>query len=121
MCGIVGYIGDGEAYPILLKGLKNLEYRGYDSAGFAIVNKGIAIEKDIGRIEDVEKRIDNSLLKGCVGLGHCRWATHGSVTKSNAHPHADCSNKIVVVHNGIIENYSQLKEKLMQKNHFFSS
>src|SRR3989338_7472172 len=121
MCGIVGYIGNEEAFPILLNGLKNLEYRGYDSAGFAIVNKGIVIEKDVGRIEDVEKKIDLSLLKGCSGLAHCRWATHGSVTKNNAHPHADCSNKIVIVHNGIIENYSELKDRLIEKGHVFSS
>jgi len=121
MCGIVGCIGNGEAYPILLKGLKNLEYRGYDSAGFAVINSGIVIEKDIGKIEDVEKKIDLSMLKGCTGLAHCRWATHGSVTKNNAHPHADCSNKIVIVHNGIIENYTQLKEQLIKKNHVFSS
>ena len=121
MCGIVGYIGNEEAFPILLNGLKNLEYRGYDSAGFAIVNKDIIIEKDIGKIEDVEKKIDLSKLKGCSGLAHCRWATHGSVTKNNAHPHADCSNKIVIVHNGIIENYTQLKEQLAKKNHVFSS
>src|SRR3989344_2337904 len=121
MCGIVGCIGNGEAYPILLKGLKNLEYRGYDSAGFAVINSGIVIEKDIGKIEDVEKKIDLSMLKGCTGLAHCRWATHGSVTKNNAHPHADCSNKIVIVHNGIIENYSELKEKLKLKGHIFSS
>ena len=121
MCGIVGCIGNGEAYPILLKGLKNLEYRGYDSAGFAVINSGIVIEKDIGKIEDVEKKIDLSMLKGCLGLAHCRWATHGSVTKNNAHPHADCSNKIVIVHNGIIENYTQLKEQLIKKNHVFSS
>ena len=121
MCGIVGCIGNGEAYPILLKGLKNLEYRSYDSAGFAVINSGIVIEKDIGKIEDVEKKIDLSMLKGCTGLAHCRWATHGSVTKNNAHPHADCSNKIVIVHNGIIENYTQLKEQLIKKNHVFSS
>src|SRR3989344_2231870 len=121
MCGIVGCIGNGEAYPILLKGLKNLEYRGYDSAGFAVINSGIVIEKDIGKIEDVEKKIDLSMLKGCLGLAHCRWATHGSVTKNNAHPHADCSNKIVIVHNGIIENYTKLKEQLIKKNHVFSS
>ena len=121
MCGIVGYIGNEEAFPILLNGLKNLEYRGYDSAGFAIVNKGIVIEKDVGRIEDVEKKIDLSLIKGCSGLAHCRWATHGSVTKNNAHPHADCSNKIVIVHNGIIENYSELKDRLIEKGHVFSS
>ena len=121
MCGIVGYIGNREAMPILVDGLKNLEYRGYDSAGFAILNKNIIIEKDVGKIEDVEKKIDFSLLRGFSGLAHCRWATHGNVTKENAHPHADCSNKIAIVHNGIIENYSELKEKLIHKKHVFSS
>ena len=121
MCGIVGYIGNREAMPILVKGLKNLEYRGYDSAGFATINDGIVIEKEVGKIEDVEKRINLQSLKGVTGLAHCRWATHGNVTKENAHPHVDCSNKIVIVHNGIIENYSELKEKLIQKKHVFSS
>ncbi|MBI2558592.1 glutamine--fructose-6-phosphate transaminase (isomerizing) [Candidatus Woesearchaeota archaeon] len=121
MCGIVGYIGNKEAMPVLVSGLKNLEYRGYDSAGFAIINKRIIIEKDIGKIDDVQKKINASLLKGFSGLAHCRWATHGNVTKENAHPHADCSNKIAIVHNGIIENYSELKEKLIQKKHVFRS
>ena len=119
MCGIVGYVGEEQAPPILLKGLKNLEYRGYDSAGFATINNELFLEKDIGKIEEIEKKIDITSLKGFIGISHCRWATHGGVTKDNAHPHTDCHNKIALVHNGIIENYNELKEKLT--NHKFTS
>ncbi|MFC1704913.1 glutamine--fructose-6-phosphate transaminase (isomerizing) [Nanoarchaeota archaeon] len=122
MCGIVGYIGGKEAAPILLKGLKNLEYRGYDSAGLATVNdKKILIEKDIGKIDEVEKKVNLSAIKGSIGIAHSRWATHGPVTKENAHPHVDCKEKISIVHNGIIENYKELKTKLLEKGHKFKS
>ena len=121
MCGIVGYIGNEEAMPILINGLKKLEYRGYDSAGFATISNGVLIEKDVGKIEEVEQKIDFSNLKGTLGVGHCRWATHGSVTKENAHPHSDCTGNIAIVHNGIIENYSEIKEKLLQRGHIFKS
>ncbi|MEK6808624.1 MAG: class II glutamine amidotransferase, partial [Nanoarchaeota archaeon] len=122
MCGILGYIGNENAVPILINGLKKLEYRGYDSAGIAIINGNSAIiEKDIGKVEDVEKKIDLNSMNGTIGLAHCRWATHGSVTKENAHPHFDCKNEIIVVHNGIIENYQQIKEMLIKKGHKFTS
>ena len=122
MCGIVGYIGGKEAAPILLKGLKNLEYRGYDSAGIGTVSdKKILIEKDIGKIDEVEKKVNLYAIKGNIGIAHSRWATHGSVTKENAHPHVDCKEQISIVHNGIIENYKELKTKLLEKGHKFSS
>ncbi|MBS3102426.1 glutamine--fructose-6-phosphate transaminase (isomerizing) [Candidatus Woesearchaeota archaeon] len=122
MCGIIGYIGNEKAAPILIKGLKNLEYRGYDSAGISTISKNnIIIEKDTGKIDEIEKKINFDSMGGSVGISHCRWATHGNVTKENAHPHTDCTGKISIVHNGIIENFSELKEKLIKKGHKFSS
>src|SRR3989344_3210544 len=122
MCGIIGYIGNREAAPIMIEGLKRLEYRGYDSAGFCTVsNDQTLIQKDVGKIHEVEKKINLNGFNGFVGISHCRWATHGNVTKENAHPHTDCKNMISIVHNGIIENFSELKEKLMEKGHKFSS
>ncbi len=113
MCGIIGYIGNKKAQPILLNGLKRLEYRGYDSAGVATINNGkVLISKCKGRVTDLENLIKKREISGVVGLGHNRWATHGEPSSRNAHPHADCSGKIVVVHNGIIENFSQLKKSL---------
>ncbi|MDP7244853.1 MAG: glutamine--fructose-6-phosphate transaminase (isomerizing) [Flavobacteriales bacterium] len=128
MCGIIGYIGNREAAPILVEGLKRLEYRGYDSAGISTINKNnIIIEKDIGKLEEIKKKrgkeekINFEKIEGNVGISHCRWATHGSVTKENAHPHTDCKGNISIVHNGIIENFSELKEKLIEKGHKFKS
>ena len=122
MCGIIGYIGNREAAPLMIEGLKRLEYRGYDSAGFCTVsNNQTLIQKDIGKIQEVEKKINLNGFNGSVGISHCRWATHGGVTKENAHPHTDCKNMISIVHNGIIENFSELKEKLMEKGHKFKS
>src|SRR3989344_549670 len=122
MCGIVGYIGSKEAGPILIEGLKNLEYRGYDSAGIATISeKGLQIKKDIGKIEEIDGKIQLTKMDGCVGMAHCRWATHGGVTQKNAHPHTDCKNKITVVHNGIIENYEELRERLRKEGHRFDS
>ncbi len=122
MCGIVGYIGNRKAAPILLKGLKNLEYRGYDSAGICTINnKEVLIKKDIGKIEEINKQINLADLEGTVGISHCRWATHGKVTKENAHPHTDCIGNISIVHNGIIENYNELRNELEKKGHKFSS
>jgi glucosamine--fructose-6-phosphate aminotransferase (isomerizing) len=122
MCGIIGVIGEESAAPILIKGLKNLEYRGYDSAGISTINdNSIMIEKDVGKIEEIEKKINFSNLNGTIGISHCRWATHGSVTKENAHPHTDCTGNIAIVHNGIIENFSELKEKLIEKGHKFKT
>ncbi len=118
----MGYIGGSKAAPILIEGLKRLEYRGYDSAGISTVNKNnIIIEKDIGKIHEIEKKINFNKIEGNLGISHCRWATHGSVTKENAHPHTDCNNNISVVHNGIIENFSELKEMLTKKGHKFKS
>lgn len=122
MCGIVGYIGNGKASQVLIKGLKNLEYRGYDSCGMAIVsNKKIIVKKDIGKIDEVDKKLKFEEIKGNIGIAHTRWSTHGSVTKNNAHPHTDCSGKIAIVHNGIIENYQELKKNLVKKGHVFKS
>lgn len=122
MCGIIGYIGNSKAAPILIEALKRLEYRGYDSAGISTINKNnIIIEKDIGKINEIEKKIDFKKIEGSVGISHCRWATHGNVTKENAHPHTDCTGSISIVHNGIIENFSELKEKLMKNGHKFQS
>ena len=119
MCGIIGYAGFRDARTILLESLKRLDYRGYDSAGVAIIDKKLKIYKEVGEIANVEKKIP--LLKGTIGVGHTRWATHGGVTKENAHPHMSCDNKIAIVHNGIIENFSVLKEELKKKGHIFRS
>jgi glucosamine--fructose-6-phosphate aminotransferase (isomerizing) len=122
MCGIVGYIGKQEAVPILLEGLKRLEYRGYDSAGVTIYNQGkLTTCKTVGRLNKVEELLNSSPLQGKVGIGHTRWATHGRPSDRNAHPHFDCSQKISLVHNGIIENYISLKEWLQEKGHIFNS
>ncbi len=119
MCGIIGYIGFRNARTVILESLKRLDYRGYDSAGVAIIDKKLQVYKDVGEIKNVEKHIP--LLKGMVGIGHTRWATHGGVTKQNAHPHLSCDKKIAIVHNGIIENFSSLKEDLKKKGHVFQS
>ena len=119
MCGIIGYIGHREARTVVLESLKRLDYRGYDSAGVAIIDKKLKIYKEVGEIANVEKQIP--LLKGTTGIGHTRWATHGGVTKENAHPHLSCDKKIALVHNGIIENFSKLKEDLQKKGHKFTS
>ncbi|MBI2651268.1 glutamine--fructose-6-phosphate transaminase (isomerizing) [Candidatus Woesearchaeota archaeon] len=122
MCGIIGYIGNRKAAPLMVEALKRLEYRGYDSAGFCTINNNrTLIEKDVGKINEVENKINLNALNGNVGISHCRWATHGNVTKENAHPHTDCNEKISIVHNGIIENFSQLKEMLIKKGHKFRS
>ena len=113
MCGIVGYIGNKDAVPILVEGLKRLEYRGYDSAGIATVDEGAnKVVKCEGKVRDLEKLLDESTLRGSVGIGHTRWATHGIPNNINAHPHSDGSGKISLIHNGIIENYSALREAL---------
>ena len=113
MCGIVGYIGNKDAVPILVEGLKRLEYRGYDSAGIAMVDEGAnKVVKCEGKVRDLEKLLDESTLRGSVGIGHTRWATHGVPNNINAHPHSDGSGKISLIHNGIIENYNALREAL---------
>ncbi len=122
MCGIVGYIGDKRVVPILIEGLKRLEYRGYDSAGLAVVDQGrMIIHRSVGKIKELENALWGSNVSGTIGLGHTRWATHGRPTEENAHPHTDCTGDVVVIHNGIIENYLALKEKLLAEGHFFRS
>ncbi len=122
MCGIVGYIGEKRVVPILIEGLKRLEYRGYDSAGLAVVDQGrMVIHRSVGKIKELENALWGTSLGGTLGLGHTRWATHGRPTEENAHPHTDCTGDLVVVHNGIIENYLALKEKLLAEGHFFRS
>jgi glucosamine--fructose-6-phosphate aminotransferase (isomerizing) len=122
MCGIVGYIGKAEAVPVLLDGLRRLEYRGYDSAGVALLNgDGIAVRKTVGRIADLAKVISENPPHGRLGISHTRWATHGGVTDANAHPHFDKSGRLVLVHNGVIENYLTLRAQLEEKGHVFQS
>lgn len=122
MCGIVGYIGKQEACSILVDGLKRLEYRGYDSAGVAVIGDGaIDIRKSVGKLKALEAAIENSLPQGTIGIGHTRWATHGRPSDENAHPHSDCTGEITVVHNGIIENYLELKTCLEEAGHKFKS
>ena len=121
MCGITGYIGKKDASPILLQALKRMEYRGYDSAGISTIHKdNVTIKKDIGRIDAINEKIELGKAEGKIGVAHTRWATHGGVTKENAHPHLSCKQKIVVVHNGIIENYRQLFKELSD-NHEIKS
>jgi glutamine---fructose-6-phosphate transaminase (isomerizing) len=121
MCGIVGYIGNREAYPILVKGLKRLEYRGYDSAGVAILNGQLNVYKKEGKVSDMEAYSAGKDKKGTIGIGHTRWATHGEPCDRNAHPHLSNSGDLVIIHNGIIENYASLKEELKQLGYNFES
>ncbi len=120
MCGIVGYIGSKDVVPVLIEGLRKLEYRGYDSAGVAVVANGaVTLRRSAGKLSNLESVIDADPLTGDYGLGHTRWATHGRPTEENAHPHRDCTGRIVVVHNGIIENYLDLKQELQRQGHIF--
>ncbi|MBA3356662.1 MAG: glutamine--fructose-6-phosphate transaminase (isomerizing) [Pyrinomonadaceae bacterium] len=120
MCGIVGYVGNKQVVPLIIDGLRKLEYRGYDSAGIAVVNEGhLSIRRAEGKLRNLEEAIRLSPLDGTYGIGHTRWATHGRPTEENAHPHRDCTGRVVVVHNGIIENYLQLKERLRMTDHRF--
>lgn len=122
MCGIIGYLGKNNALPILIDGLKRLEYRGYDSSGFAIQhNNKITAIKAIGKIKELENKLINKTIKGRVGVAHTRWATHGKPSEANAHPHTDCKGDIWLVHNGIIENYQVLKKQLEARGHIFKS
>lgn len=121
MCGIFGCLCEG-APSILLQGLKRLEYRGYDSVGIALINGNeLIVEKNKGKIDEFISGLDEARLKGEIGVGHTRWATHGAPSKENAHPHLDCSKRIAVVHNGVLENFLQIKEELLKKGHTFSS
>src|ERR1700724_2276805 len=121
MCGIVGYVGKKEVVPIIIEGLRRLEYRGYDSAGIAVAGNGdkLQIRRAEGRRRNREEVIRLKPLDGTYGIGHTRWATHGRPTEENAHPHRDCTGRIVVVHNGIVENYLDLKRELTAKGHKF--
>src|SRR4026209_1127284 len=120
MCGIIGYIGGKQLVPILIDGLRRLEFRGYDSAGVAVVRDGnIELRRSAGKLARLEEVIATRPLEGEYGTGHTRWATHGRPTEENAHPHRDCTGRIVVVHNGIIENYVELKERLRKSDHQF--
>src|SRR5881398_1325214 len=120
MCGIIGYIGPKEVVPVLIDGLRKLEYRGYDSAGVAVVHAGnVELRRSAGKLSKLEDVITLHPLAGEYGVGHTRWATHGRPTEENAHPHRDCTGKIVVVHNGIIENYLDLKQQLQREGHKF--
>jgi glutamine---fructose-6-phosphate transaminase (isomerizing) len=121
MCGIVGYIGTREAVPIILGGLKRLEYRGYDSAGLAVAgaDRALTVRRASGKLRNLEDSIRMSPIKGAYGIGHTRWATHGRPTEENAHPHRDCTGQIVVAHNGIVENYLALKQQLQEEGHKF--
>jgi len=122
MCGIVGYIGHRDAYPVIVKGLKRLEYRGYDSAGVALLNsEGLSIHKKAGKVADLEAYAQQYSLAGSTGIGHTRWATHGEPNDINAHPHTSSNGKLAVIHNGIIENYNALRHELEKKGHQFSS
>ena len=121
MCGIVGYVGNKQVVPLIIDGLRKLEYRGYDSAGIAVVNEGhdLSIRRAEGKLRNLEETIRLSPLDGTYGIGHTRWATHGRPTEENAHPHRDCTGRVVVVHNGIIENYVELKDRLRKADHRF--
>jgi len=121
MCGIIGYIGYRQAFPILINGLHRLEYRGYDSAGISLLNNGLKIYKTHGKVSDLEACVIDKDLSGTVGMGHTRWATHGEPTDTNAHPHFSPSHKLAIIHNGIIENYKTLKEELISRDYQFKS
>jgi len=122
MCGIIGYIGSKPVVPVLLDGLRRMEYRGYDSAGVAVVSpEGISLRRSAGKLANLEQAIRVEPVEGLYGVGHTRWATHGRPTEENAHPHRDCTGKIVVVHNGIIENYLELKKELQSQGHVFKT
>src|SRR6202167_238348 len=124
MCGIVGYVGNSkEVVSIIIEGLRRLEYRGYDSAGIAVGGNGdgLQVRRAEGKVRNLEEVIRLNPLDGTYGIGHTRWATHGRPTEENAHPHRDCTGKIVVVHNGIVENYVTLKRKLIEEGHTFTT
>src|SRR6516225_3812743 len=125
MCGIVGYVGKKRVVPVIIDGLKKLEYRGYDSAGIAVAGNGATGELQVrraeGKLRNLEEAIRLKPLDGTYGIGHTRWATHGRPTEENAHPHRDCTGKIVVVHNGIVENYVALKKQLIAEGHKFTT
>src|SRR5262245_15232850 len=118
MCGIIGYTGERDAAPLLLDGLQRLEYRGYDSAGIAVISDGeIEITKGAGKLSVLRSALEGAYPPGVTGIGHTRWATHGKPTDDNAHPHRDCFGDVVVIHNGIVENYLELRAELRESGH----
>src|ERR1700691_1590956 len=122
MCGIVGYVGPKKVVPVIIEGLRRLEYRGYDSAGIAVGHPGsdkLDLRRAAGKLSNLEEVLRENPLDGTFGIGHTRWATHGRPTEENAHPHRDCTGRIVVVHNGIVENYLALKHALAKQGHVF--
>ncbi len=121
MCGIVGYVGERDACPIIIKGLKRLEYRGYDSAGIALINHSLKVFKKQGKVSDLESTLKNKSTDGSIGIGHTRWATHGEPSDRNAHPHLSATKKLALIHNGIIENYLSIKQELVMKGYKFKS
>ncbi|KPK79095.1 MAG: glutamine amidotransferase, partial [Bacteroides sp. SM23_62_1] len=121
MCGIVGYIGDKNVYSVLVNGLKRLEYRGYDSAGISILDQGIKLYKKKGKVADLESYAADKDISGKIGIGHTRWATHGEPSDLNAHPHVSMNGLFVIIHNGIIENFSALKKRLIDRGYKFIS
>lgn len=121
MCGIVGYTGPREAYPIVISGLKRLEYRGYDSTGVALLDGKLKVYKKKGRVADLENAVIGKDLHANTGIGHTRWATHGEPSDKNAHPHVSKTGELAMIHNGIIENYAQLKKELTNKGYEFTS
>ncbi|MGY3214889.1 glutamine--fructose-6-phosphate transaminase (isomerizing) [Mucilaginibacter sp. HD30] len=121
MCGIVGYVGHRDAYPIIIKGLHRLEYRGYDSAGVALIDKNLKVYKKTGKVSDLEEFVKGIKMTGTIGMGHTRWATHGAPSDRNSHPHSSGDRKLTIIHNGIIENYGIIKETLLAKGHVFKS
>src|SRR5919106_1431549 len=123
MCGIVGYVGNKPVVPLIIDGLRKLEYRGYDSAGIAVVNGDheLQIRRAEGKLRNLEAALQQNPLSGTYGVGHTRWATHGRPTEENAHPHRDCTGRVIVVHNGIIENYLELKRELQAQGHQFNT
>ena len=122
MCGIIGYVGTRDVVPVLIAGLKKLEYRGYDSAGIAVVNgHGVDVVRAEGKLANLEAKLKENPIKGSFGMGHTRWATHGKPNENNAHPHRDCTGKVVVIHNGIIENFLPLKQRLQKAGHQFKT
>ena len=122
MSGIIGYIGNKRVVPVLLEGLQRLQYRGYDSAGLAVMHEGkLDVRRSTGKLRNLEEKIRLDPVDGAYGIGHTRWATHGAPTEENAHPHSDCHHTVAVVHNGIIENYLELKKQLQAEGHKFTT